>query len=1086
MKKTLGIDNNLTIADEIEIILETKDNTNCLLDPYKVDKVVIYFVSREFTDPTVSEYSDVRVDDSLLTQYNELKKLACENPTEELIQKLDILSKKIESSKSTSKFFFKEAQPISVFGGYKCENWETEISCTPTNNMEMFPAWLNPEMVPEEVKEQVKQDNILQRIDVGRFLLDWNPFGMREGDYFICWTWQPYVAGDSISSHIFFHLDGNTQLTTAIPTHQTNQDKYEILMERYLPELFKTFVSEGDLTPYVTQELNNSVGKGFTFLENLANQIIDLLDSNSIQEQMLPVLSNLFNLELKSNDPTLWRRQIKKAIPNFKKKGTKQSLREAFGDAGYELLKITKLWQIIPKYTFQEHFEFNDAYEFKLSKLMVLPIDEDNFELWYREKDSTEWIKLNSSYVHFSNQDNLTTMSWLNNESIPIDFSVGDSIRVVYKIKEILSEQEQQYENYTRNLPLMDIRDERDQEYPPKNWNTRLIEEDDPLFSILIPVRHPFHDLLVWGKIRTEFPYSENAYNMDEYNGSTRDSLNPCDIDKNFIDPCTDCQSSMLAIDIGIEQLSNDRIKEAEKIVYEFAPFHSLIHSINYNGIINEFVKSPIEEIIALVSYFGQETMISGEAQHIFSRSIPYDEAIEIAKRNMLGSIEAATSSLSGTAKNNSIVLMSSSSSTEEDLNTSEFKNKTGIINFKSKGINSSITDEPDPFDNTNLLEILNPSINAGFYSVKNISKNKVEISSGNVTESPLSKKQFAFRISNKIHNQTVSIQQSNKYIIKNNKSIDLVNFESKILKIASLATSDFNIVSVINVLGNGKFIVEDYESEDSVPLGEGPTLLTGNVVTWSEIDSLEEFNAEIEIKQEATVDFGSYDAIENFRIGDYLFYQGNQYEIKYFKDENNLVINIENSTAYGADVSVYRRLFDNCVGQFEYEGLVLETTINHESGLPIRNGSNSIIDLIEENNLKENYLIFINNNYYTISEIDGTIIKLDGPPNDWTTTGTEIDYIIYKFNKNPISIPDRLDPPIKGHDFDYEEDPPKGLGGYVDRSGSEVINLNVKTYSTILNYMKTQKDNISEIIGQEENINYEIEYLNEENKNDQ
>ena len=70
------------------------------------------------------------------------------------------------------------------------------------------------------------------------------------------------------------------------------------------------------------QELNFSVAKGFTFLEDQTNQMGDLLDANSTHESLLGYLSRFFALDLYSSDPTLWRRQIKNAVPLFKNKGT--------------------------------------------------------------------------------------------------------------------------------------------------------------------------------------------------------------------------------------------------------------------------------------------------------------------------------------------------------------------------------------------------------------------------------------------------------------------------------------------------------------------------------------------------------------------------------------------------------------------------------------------------------------------------------------------------------------------------------------------------------------------------------------------
>ena len=54
---------------------------------------------------------------------------------------------------------------------------------------------------------------------------------------------------------------------------------------------------------------------------------------------------------------------------------------------------------------------------------------------------------------------------------------------------------------------------------------------------------------------------------MEEYNGSIRTSLNPCDIDKDFIDPCFSSLSSKYNIDLEIEALSDDRIIEAADVL---------------------------------------------------------------------------------------------------------------------------------------------------------------------------------------------------------------------------------------------------------------------------------------------------------------------------------------------------------------------------------------------------------------------------------------------------------------------------------------------------------------------------------------
>ena len=57
MTKIVGTDNDLTITDELQFVLRTTDSNDMPVRPYRVNDVTIYFVTREFTDTTVSEYS---------------------------------------------------------------------------------------------------------------------------------------------------------------------------------------------------------------------------------------------------------------------------------------------------------------------------------------------------------------------------------------------------------------------------------------------------------------------------------------------------------------------------------------------------------------------------------------------------------------------------------------------------------------------------------------------------------------------------------------------------------------------------------------------------------------------------------------------------------------------------------------------------------------------------------------------------------------------------------------------------------------------------------------------------------------------
>lgn len=1107
MIKTIGIDNDINITDDLRFIISTTDSNGCLKTPYKIDKVSIYFISREFTDTTVTEYSNEIIKPSLLKEYESIKQASCVSPTQENLNKLTAVKSAIDNSKFTSSFFFKEAIPIKVFGGYvdnfafinKSEFSRRDLRGIIEENREYFPAWLNPDLVPIDVKAKVQEENILyeyeenREVVEGKFVLEWSPIACREGDYFICWNWTPNIAGDSLSSHMMFRLGADSKATASIPTHVTKKDKYEILMERYLPEMFKNILSENDLTPYVLQELNLSIAKGFTFLEDMSNQIIDMLDANAIHEQLLPLLSNMFNLKLKSNDPTLWRRQTKKAISNFKRKGTITGLKSALSDAGMKFLKLTKLWQIFSKYTYQEVFtKTSDSNEFILSKGAILPIHTGNFEIWHRPKDSNYWQQLSYDYVNIEENSGVWTCTWIGGDlpSNSISLDLGDSVRLLYQIMEIPNEEEQNLELYIRMLDLMDQRDERDQQYPPKNWNTRVIEEDDPLFDVLIPIKHPIHDLITWGRVRTEFPYSENIYNMEEYNGSTRDSKNPCDIDKNFIDPCKDCQASSISIDVEIENLSNDRIKECEKTIEEFIPFHSLIHSVNFLGSKNEFMKPPLEEIKALIRFSKEDVLISGEAQLIFNRSIA-NENLNLVKRNILSSMESATETMSGIGRNSSLVLFAPNLSTKSDLENSNFIGKSSRFDRKNISLNDI---SGDPFENSNLLEILAPSTNAGAFSVSSVSENSFEVISRNIhaVSEPLDKSQFEFRISNKIYNQSsVNISQNDIFIFSDDNfkfhEIEIISLKDIENGISSgnvtkiiINDNDYFEYDIVEVLPDNKLIING-------PLNSDEFYINKTNIVWQLVGgSLENVTGNsgyVKIIRRGLVNLSpsnppAIDDIKDLaKAGDYVLYGENQYKLKSFVDDESYQFYIENyigGDVGGVEITIYRRVVENCVGQLDYSGLELKTSINYESGLGIQNGANSNGIITKNSNLKENYLILIDSEYYSILDINGTTIVLDGPNKDWTTLGTEVDFVIYRFINLPVDIPETLNPKIPGHYFEQ-----------VSRSNNEVI-TNLTAMSILSNKVLNSINSGNEFIdssGQEESINFNIEYKDGNNE---
>jgi hypothetical protein len=1162
MKKTVGIDKEITTADDLELILETRDGRECLLTPYKITSVVVYFVSREFTDSSVSEYKSEIYGRDLVEKYERAKKALClkskqsvrvattssvdlsgldlidginlENGDRVLVKNQQNSSKngiyvakegawtrsddassaeqvvpgmylfvdegienigtgwtlqnadeiilnstplvfikfsenglpaspdgnpvsllaslklQIEQSKFSSNFFYKDAVPVKTFGGNQ----------DPLSG-EIYPAWLNPDMVPPEIKYKVAADNILVPYETdgeiveGKFVLNWSPVGCREGDYFICWSWMPNLAGEVLSAHVQFALEGNGSLTASIPTHLTKPDKYKILLDRYLPEMFKTTMSETDISPLVLKGLNDSVASGFTLLENIANQIIDLLDANATHEQFLPLLSNLFNLRLKSGDPTLWRRQIKKAIPNFKKKGSISGLKEALGDAGMKFLKLTRLWQVVSKYTHQEHFDYNGSNSFDLSKSAVLPVD-SNFGLWIRRAGDSEWTEV----------DSLVNAEWSRSqvEWSGADLGEGDSIRVLYKTRPIVSG-DQGKEDYIRTLPLMDDRDERDQEYPSKNWNVRLIEEDDPMFDIIVPIRHPIADPTVWGKIRTEFPYSENAYNMDEYNGSKRDSFIPCDIDKEFTDSCGNCQSSKFVLDLEADMLSDESFKEAKQIADEYMPFHAMAHTFNLSGGINEFVEPPVEKIETLVTCSGEEYTLAGEGQNIFNRNMDRGE-LQNVKRNILSSFSVVAEE-SGTIANQRVVLFPSAPNSALYLSEGSLKGTTQ--SFDALNVDTSVVDQ-NHFDNSNLLEVLNSSIAYG--TLSSIDEGRAVVS----TEVDPEKigPTFEYRVSNKILDMVVDITQANQVIFGDTDTdfsiLGISTRRDVEMGLASLPVWHFRYenseYSVQDILPDGTILLE-YES--SAAATTGWELTKAGVVMKSSASGT------LKVMNYGLVDVMTPSSIKNLKAGDYLYLNWGSsadiYRIKSFSkiDERKFYIeNYEGGSVGGENAKVYRRILERKVGRFGYEGTVLISDVNLESSLPVSNGSENTSQTVNSNNIKENYLIIIDGQkYYSISEIDGSTLILNGPPGEWGILGESMDFSVYKFEKSSLEVPERKFPPVPGHNF-----PSVGRSGGAILSGTEA---GVGLMAAALNSIG--EGGSVDFLGQSESIDFEVEY---------
>lgn len=1050
------------VTDVVVFELEAPGADGCFsANPYKIDKVSIYYVERDFLGTNYGTYETVKSEPALIKKLQKANEKVCEEDTELNRLQAARIQNELESKSLRTSYFYKDAVLVYSFGS----SYE--------------PVWLNPTYFPDKdvSKEVVVQIDPEQPLEdpttrytdpkIGHFEFKWSPPGkVREGDYFICWTWTPLLAGDSLSAHINFSLFGDPRAVASIPTHITPTDKYETLLERYLPEMYKYLLTNNDLTPVTTEKLNGAVAKGFTFVEDMANQLIDLFDANVVHESLLVYLSNFFNLKLKSNDPTLWRRQIKEAIRLFKRKGTQGGLEAAFSQAGMTLRKLTRLWQVVSKYTWQESFRVKDSASFNLAKTIVSPSAE-TVQIWVRRSDSEEYVEYDINHVTFDEQECEfgSIMTWIGDElsSNPVALFEGDVIRILYRYAEFPSEEEETLNDYILNLSLADQRDELDQDFPLKNWNVRLIEEDDPLFDVVVPVKHPFHDPLVFGKIRTEFPFSENIYNMEEYNGSTRDSFDVCHIDKDFLDPCGGGSSSKFNLDVAVEVLSDDRIAEVRDIIKEYTPFHSVVHTLSFEGEINEYIQSPVEEVELLIKFSVLDYILSGSGNSFFNRSMIEQQTMWVVKRDELATMstivpEDSDPEPTGTAYNAAVAII------------------TPNVVLDSIGIRG----------NSHTLEIKSPSLNSGFYTISNFNGNMADVVTGANELPNLDQDVFTFTLSNiEYRTSAATIIQDDLFKlsdpeddfsllgVKTQWDVDHTDYEGGPWKV-EIQTFSPTPFEIAQLLPDGSIILLD--PDRLISTGD----LDVSDLDYKIIDDEDEIRAESEtgrllITRRANVDLndiGIVDIQQYAQNGDYLYYGTNdeEYLVTETTEDGNLYIEgYGDGDAVGVGVEIRHRLVGEDVGYFAYRGIKLLTSTDYEAELGILNGKNPPItdpdEIPDNSHFKECYMIQIDDEYYRVVDIDGTEITMTGNPVDWGTLGaggTLVNFSIIHFEKDTVEA--------KFTVFDQ-----------LDRKSKDVVIREIEDSITndiaIIALEAHRGSDIRDITTQEEGVGFKIEY---------
>jgi P2-related tail formation protein len=1086
--KTLTIDQNPSVTDNVLFNLKTTDENNNLIDPYKVESVKIYFVERDFGDTEQKEYnfeinqnpslviygdliSDSRVVNNLTYNTNLKVGMLVEGDgikvgttiSYVLSETSIMLSYPASKNLAGASIKFSDTSPFDPV--YSDTFYYKGVIPVKNIGTSENPAWFS---------EDITNSLITKTDSIGHFEFTWNPVGMREGDYFVCWSWVPRIGQDLFSNNIKFNLKSSNAVSTTSPAHHTAPDKYETLLDRYLPEMYKVMLTDTDRSPDVLKKFNDSIAQGFTALEDIGNQIVDLLDSNAVGEYMMTYLSNTLDVKLKSQDPTLWRRQIKEAVPLYKRKGTFGSLKDSFSQAGMKLISLQNFWQITSPFFIQESFFVSDTDTFKLSKKPA-SVTTDHFKIYLTKNNSTEPTNVDiskikvfeneygESFVQVSNVD-------FNNCKVgrPSFLCPGDIIRFSYYFKIPSGEAEISADDYIKNLQLVDEREEKtivdDQSVltiPLKNWNVRLLSENDPMIGSILTKRHPFIKNIVFGKIRTEFPYSENVYNMDEYNGSMRDSLDPCDIDKDFLDSCSYCRSGKFDIDLEVENLSDDRISEVREIISENTPFHSILKTINLYGGQNEFVAPPIEDYDILIENTNQESVIAGATQLWFYRNKLLNQIDKSNRDN-----PPVTPAPGGQLKIRS------------EMTSKELK-FSGELTFKNEKIAlfSSDLNLGDIPISENCYLVVTSGLNFGEYLTSKVGK---FLTVDGISE-PLSTAPFNFNLCNKLFSYDTEFVTKDDIIELSDPTVYFKDLN--IITSPDYYIPDYNNFKVRIDIGGSyhNFDIKEILPNNKLLLVNNGNLLNSNIINKaysildSNLDPISLKNEEkisscnISYSNRSKVKFNNTEKLSILKNdNNYVFFtvSGKAYLCKvigYSTADDVLYIDTYDGGNLGSTNLEYRQiLLPSSEGYLSYIGLQAICATNLEQDLGIANGKNSTSTIKKESdNFKEDFSILIRetyddpyitlnsyDNYYFISEIDGSIIWLSGLFENFGTEGIEIQVEIYKYTKNNAVINE-----------DYLDLPQEQFS--INRSGKEIINRTVKDSSGFTNYM-SQKEGVS------------------------
>lgn len=973
---------NPKVTDQIEFDFYTPDADGCFAsDPYKITNLKIFFIERNLNGENNSANLVDQFNVAQQKAYLNAQQIACDDPTEQNLAYAFKLKKQFEATSIYNSTYYTQANVVFNVGTLTEPVWQA--------------AGPNTDSIITKI---TGESGAIQN---GHFRFIWSPNGIiREGDFYLCWSWMPNISGDSFSDYLHFYVSSNIANEVTSPSHIVDEEKYKKILDSYLPEMYKMSYAKDDLTVPTLDKLNYAIGDGYTVLDNLGTQLVDITDANATQEPILGYLAGFFGMPLRSADVTLWRRQIKTAIPLCKKKGTRAGLQEALSNAGIKLLNYSQLWQCRTDAVFTETFVFKGSYSFTLSYVSLDPTNPSYtsyFTLETRTATGT-YISSSLSNITITTVSGVSTITWVGDElSYDPETDLGNVIKITYLLY-LPSGADLTIYNIVKDLPLADLRDDRDFTYPPKDWNTKVISEDNSDFSTVVTQKNPFVDYLYFGKVRTKFPYSENVYNMDEYNGSLRDSQRPCDIDKSFVEPCSNGISAKFTLDVEISDLSDDRIDECQSIINEFTPMHAILHTLNFSGKFEDVVLPPIEQYEALVQYSQDEFMIAGMAQYVFNRAMFLGLDQNAVYRYALASPWSLSQTSMAFGFNKEITLF------------------CAATNFETLGVRN--------VDADTLLEVLSPSANSGEYNVLSPDKNYIVISENTPVTEPLNKSNFTFRLSNiNLADSNFTATQANIYKLGDN-STELSNFAIKTLWDVN---NGYAVTAWKVILPTGTYEIADMQDNVLYIENDGTlSNISATGVSWTLLSppfpsgTTEYVSASgiynVQIIGKITLDPSlNYNNVNSLIDGSGYFYlnsSSDQYKFySYVEGDNQSFLVYDWNGGVGTVAGkLLNRLIDNQTGNFNYRGMMLKANPDwHQFDDP----NTAITD---QNNFYTNFILkqsgVVDPKSYALTDVitigPDTFWVLDGPLIDYglpTGLGTSVLFDIERYSKNSIEL---------------------------------------------------------------------------------